>query len=274
MKEIVFLNGKFLPAKEARLCVLTPGFLQGLGVFETLRWRNNKSVYLNAHLARLEKSALSLEMKLSYGTKQLKETLAEIVSVNGFSDAVLRIALWKTAKEADLLITAKKHIPCPSSKYREGFSVCVSRYRQNENSPLSRIKSTSRFFYELSFSEARNNGFDEAIMLNNRGYIAEATRSNIFIVAKGVIFTPAITCGCLPGITRQAVLDLARIYRIETGEAALTIQDLAEAEEAFLTNSVMGIMPLTSVDNKYIIGKGRCARITQFLISKYNSLLK
>jgi branched-subunit amino acid aminotransferase/4-amino-4-deoxychorismate lyase len=273
MRETVFLNGKFIAAEIAALPVLSPGFLCGIGVFETVRWYKEKALYLDAHLARIRNSSFLCGIKFPRRINKLKRYIKETVALNDLVDAAVRITVWKSSQGLGLLIAAKKYNPYPSVKYRNGFLVTVSRYRQNENSVLCRIKSTNRLAYELGFSQAKNKGFDEAIILNSRGYVTEATRSNIFIVNNGKIFTPGLSSGCLPGITRRVVFDLARICRIRICEINLTLKDIKEAEEAFLTNSLMGIMPLTRLD-KYIIGKGRCARITKSLILKYSSLLK
>ncbi|MGD0336420.1 MAG: aminotransferase class IV [Candidatus Omnitrophota bacterium] len=273
MSETVFLNGKFIAAEKAMLPVLSPGFSCGIGIFETMRWHKNKTVYLDAHLRRMSGSSRFCGIKFPYGTKKVKRYVKETVALNDLADVAVRITVWKSPRGAGLLIAAKKYNPHPSVKYRNGFLVTVSQYRQNEDSFLCRIKSINRLAYELGFFQAKSKGFDEAIILNSRGYVAEATRSNIFIVNNGKIFTPGLASGCLPGITRRVVFDLARTCGIRICETNLTTKDIKEAQEAFLTNSLMGIMPLTRLD-KYIIGKGRCARITKSLILKYSSLLK
>jgi branched-subunit amino acid aminotransferase/4-amino-4-deoxychorismate lyase len=121
--------------------------------------------------------------------------------------------------------------------------------------------------------EAKNKSFDEAIILNNRGFIAEGSRSNIFLVKDNRIFTPALECGCLDGITRRVIFDLAQKHNLKIQGGNFTPQDLRESDEAFLSNSLIGVMPAVSVD-KYPIGKGRVGRITKFFMSKYHLLLK
>jgi len=135
------------------------------------------------------------------------------------------------------------------------------------------LKTTNRIFYDLSLKEARDKGFDEAIILNSRGIIAEASRSNIFWVKDKELFTPGLECGCLDGITRKAVFDLAKKYNFKIYTGNFTLQDLYTCDEAFLTNSLWGIMPLAVIE-KETIGKGKCGKLTRFFIEKYNSLLK
>ncbi|MFA5411526.1 MAG: aminotransferase class IV, partial [Candidatus Omnitrophota bacterium] len=165
----------------------------------------------------------------------------------------------------------KKYQPYSLRKYQEGIALAVSSFRQNENSLLARIKSTSRLLHELSYAEAKRKGFAGSLILNNRGYITEASNSNAFFIKDRFIFTPALACGCLDGITRRVIFDLAGNYNFKVEEGNFTLRDLYAAEEVFLTNSLAGIMPVASLNGK-IIGKGRCGRITRFFIEKYKLL--
>jgi branched-subunit amino acid aminotransferase/4-amino-4-deoxychorismate lyase len=272
-REIVFLNGEFLNKNAARISALDPGFLCGLGLFETMRSYNHRIVYLDSHLKRLKSSCSYIGLGMPYSLDRIKGIIKETVKINGLQDAYVRLTLWKQDKGTAVAVITKEFKPYPASKYNKGFSAQISRLRQSEYYLLAKIKSTSRISYELSFKEAKDKGFDEAIILNNRGNIAEASRSNIFLVKNKGIFTPSLECGCLDGITRKVIFDLAKKHKIALCQGNLTIQDLCSAHEAFLTNSLIGIMPLTSIEHK-IIGKGKCENLTKFLISKYNSLLK
>ena len=151
--------------------------------------------------------------------------------------------------------------------------LAVSPLRQNEDSFLCRIKTANRLLYELTYIQAKKKGFDGSVILNSSGYIAEGTRSNIFFVKDDALFTPSLSCGCLDGVTRRVVFSLAKKYKIQVYEGNFILRDLLEAEEAFLTNSLVGIMPVASVDNKSI-GKAKCRKLTESLIKRYNCLLR
>lgn len=263
MRERVFLDGKFLPVDEARVSVLEPGFLYGFGLFETMRSYNKKIVYLDEHLHRLKDSCRITGIKFSYSFAELKGIIKKATELSGSSDTYLRLTLWKAAKVTKILLIARQYKPHPAQKYKNGFKVCVSVFRQNENSLLARIKSTSRLFYELTYQQAKAGGFDEAIILNSRGNICEGTRSNIFLVKDNALFTPLLECACLAGITRKAVIDLAKKHNLKTYAGRFTMRDFYAADEVFLTNSLMGIMPVN-----------KCAALTSFLIKKYNCLLR
>lgn len=268
MKETIFLNNGFLPLQEGKVSVSSPGFLHGLGLFETMRANQGEIAYLDKHLERIKYSSKFIQLPFDYSIEKLKKIIKQAVRINGFKDAYLRLTISKAECGVDVLVVVKKYHPYSVQKYKRGFSVKISSLRQDENSLLARIKTTNRILYETSFKEAKNKGFDEAFILNNRGYITEASRSNIFLVQGKEIFTPSLECGCLAGITRQAILSLAKKNKLKVYESSLTIQDLLGADEAFLTNSLIGIMPLASIEKNKIGNKGNNS-ITEFLMKKY-----
>ncbi len=272
MKEAVFLNGKFLSSNEAKISILAPGFLYGFGLFETMRSYDNKIIYFKAHLNRLKKASQLLGINFTYPPERINEIIKKLVKVVGSKDIYIKLTLYKAEGATDILIIAKSYLPPGLRIYERGFSADISRLKQND-SFLAQLKTTNRILYELSFQEAKHKGFDEAIILNNRGYIAEACRSNIFLVKDEEIFTPSLECGCLEGITRKLVFDWAKEYNLNIYDGHYTLRDLYAADEAFLTNSLMGIMPLVSVA-KQAVGKGVPGIMTRHLIKKYNFLLK
>lgn len=269
----IFLNGKFLPERQASISVLQPAFLYGWGLFETMRAYNKNILYLNTHLRRLEKSSVLLGIELAYTCRKIKSLIEKTVSMNGFKDTYVRLSLWKQDRGTGICISAKPYLAFPARVYARGFSACISTFVQNETSILSRIKSANYLLFMLAYQQAKRRGFDEAIILNSRGYIAECSRSNIFLVKAEELFTPSLDCGCLDGITRKIVLKLAKKFHIKACELNLTPQELKESDEAFLTNSLMGIMPLVSLEGMPI-NKGSSGKMTRLFIKEYNSLLK
>lgn len=270
---MIYLNGKFLKEKEARVSVLEPGFLYSRGLFETLRCRNKKIAYLEEHLKRLKRSCRLIKLAFPFGFAGLKKIIQETVERNGFSDSYIRLTVWDAGGKTSLLAAVKKYRPYPAAKYRSGFSGCISPFRQGEGCSFPRVKSTGYLFYRLSLKEARGRGYDEALILDGRGYLSEGARSNLFFAKGGELFTPALECGCLAGITRAAVFDFCRSRGIKVYVGHFTAGQLYGCDEAFLTNSLIGIMPLTSLEGKPI-GRDKCAPITDFLVKKYNCLLK
>ncbi len=270
---MVFLNGKFVAPEQAMVAADEPGFLYGWGIFETMRACRQKIVYLDAHLKRLRQGAALISLKCPYQAAGLKKIIRRVVEMNGLADCQVRVSLWKAKANSGILITAGKYTPYTGQKYKSGFSACVSNYCQNAGAMLARLKNMNHLFYRLAGQEAGKKHCDEAIILNHQGCIAEASRSNIFFVKDNRLFTPALECGCLDGITRGVILDLAGKQQIKVCQGNFKLQDLYDSEEAFLTNSLMGVMPLASVEG-HKIGKGTGKfLLTQGFLKKYNSLL-
>ncbi len=269
MKETIFLNGKFVNSEEAKISVLNSGFLFGYGLFETMRSYQKRIVYFAWHMKRIMESSRLIGINPPYSIGRLKAVIIETVKLNGSRDTYVRLTLWKTNDYTGILVVAREYAPYPPKKYLAGFRACVSEFRQDENSFFTGIKATCRVMLELAYARAKENRFDEAIILNSRGYIAEVSRGNIFFVKDNELFTPSLECGCLKGITRKVIFDLAMKYNIGLNEGKFTLNDLYHADEAFLTNSLMGVMPLVSMEK---ISISRAAKLTKFFINKYNLL--
>lgn len=269
----VFCNAKFIAQNDALVHAVEPGYMSGFGLFETMRSLREKIVYLDAHLERIRQSCLRLGIELPYRPDALKKIIYKVVRQNGIEDAYVRLTLWKKEKGSDILIVAKKYDPLPAQKYLCGFSACIGAIGQEGGPVLGGLKTINRIVYELNFQAAKDNGFDEALMLDRRGYISEGTRSNVFFVKDRELFTPGLECGCLEGITRKVIFDLARKFKIKVYEGKFTAENLCAADEAFLTNSLMGVIALSSLE-KNTIGRPRCGEITRFFMTKYSYLLK
>ncbi|MCM8782872.1 MAG: aminotransferase class IV, partial [Candidatus Omnitrophica bacterium] len=171
-----------------------------------------------------------------------------------------------------LFIWTRPYRAYPEYKYLKGFSVCISEFKINAGSFLTRLKTGNYLLYQLSYLKAKEKGLDEAIILNQQGYLAEASRSNIFLIKEKTLFTPSLECGCLKGITRKVIMDIARKNNIEVKEGCFTLEDLYNSEEAFLTNSLMGVMPLNTLEKRRI-GSNKF-KLTRFLNKEYNYLLR
>ena len=273
-RKIIFFNGRFVSQKEARIYVNEPGLLYGWGVFETLRSYNGNILYLSAHLKRLAASARLIGITLPFSVKKTSILIKKAIKMNCLDnkDAYVRLNLWKGNHRDGICILAKPYQPHSLKKYQRGIKVCISDFRQNENSLLAQIKSMNYLFFNLAYAQAKKRRFDEAIILNNRGYLTECSRANIFWIKNNRLYTPSLDCGCLNGITRQIILDLAKRSKIEVLEGRFKIKALSDAQEAFITNSLIGIMPLVSIEKKNI-NKGIVGKMSKLFMQKYNSLL-
>jgi branched-chain amino acid aminotransferase len=285
--EIIYLNGQLIPRFEAKLSPFDHGFLYGYGLFETMRAYNGHIFRLDSHVTRLRCSAESIGLTHSIltteeGKQSLKAACMATLEANELKDA--RLKLTVSAGEGDMipdpgtcpnptvLITAQNLIPLPPEKYETGFKAAVSFLRRNSQSPLSRLKSTCYMENVLARTAARAAGCDEAIFLNEQGYLAEGSTTNIFLASHGELITPSLESGVLPGITRNVVLEIARTSNIKATERWVQLNELIEAQEAFVTNSILELMPLVSVEGRPI-GTGKPGKLTGDLLFAYRRLV-
>jgi len=280
MSEIVYLNGCLIPRSQASISVLDYGFLYGYGLFETMRAYGGQVFRLDSHLSRLARSAEILGLPI--GALELKGAVMDTIQANKLGDARIRITISmgeggmvpdpSTCNKPTVLIIAGHYQPYPEQVYQKGFRAVVSSIRRNSQSPLSGLKSANYLENMLAKQEARAAGVDEALCLNEKGLLAEASMSNIFLVTDGILRTPGQESGILLGITRETILELASQLGINTIEQDIRLDELFRAQEAFLTNSLIEVMPLTEVDGKPI-GSGRPGPVTQRLMADYRKLV-
>ena len=280
MGEIVYLNGAFLPRQEAKIPVMDYGFLFGYGLFETMRAYAGRVFRLDSHLARLAVSAATLGIPVD--TSILKNAIVDTVAKNGLKEARVRTTVsageggpvpdTRTCTCPTTLVVATRYAPYPRKIYERGFRVIISSTRRNSRSPVPAMKTTGYLENLLSRQEARVAAADDALLLNDRGKLAEASTSNVFLVKGNTLKTPRTENGILPGITRDVILELALQIGITTLEADILPDELLSANEAFLTSSLMEVMPLTGISGK-AIGSGKPGAVTGKLAAAYKDLV-
>jgi branched-chain amino acid aminotransferase len=256
----VFLNGDIIEESAARIAVGDRGLLLGDGLFESMRAYRGKVFRLAAHLQRLRASAAFLRFTVPCADEQIERSISELLRLNSCAEGYVRVTLTRgasvrglrldSAGPATLLIQARPIQPPPEEQYRNGAKLIIGTARQNSANPLARHKTTSYLLYLLARQEAADAGANGAILLNEEGQVAEESVSNVFLARGGGLLTPPAHCGLLPGITRGAVMELARADGIRVEERPITAGQLFDAEEMFLTNSLMEIMPVRSVDRR------------------------
>ena len=282
MGELVYINGELVSRAEARISVFDRGYLYGYGLFETMRSYNGCVFALDRHLARLMRSARQLALDAALDLTELERGVNRTLEANDLSDA--RIRLTVTAGEGErglslpsggsltiVIVAEGLVLPTPQA-YEKGLRAVVVSTRRNSQSALSGIKSIGYLDSLIARHEATAAGADEAILLNDRGLVAECSTSNIFLVYKRRLLTPSVKCGILPGITREIVLELANELKITAVEAEIRLDDLYKASEAFLTNSIIEIMPVAAVDGKSI-GSGKPGEVTKRIAAAYRQLV-
>jgi branched-chain amino acid aminotransferase len=278
--ETVYLNGRLIQRSRAQVSALDYGYLYGFGLFETMRAYEGRVFRLDRHLRRLASSAKVLS--LSIDEAEMQDAVKRTIKANNLGDARVRINVSAgegainadsyTCRKATMLVVAEEYIPLSKQVYRDGLRVITSTIRRDSQSYLSGMKTTGYLMNIVARQQARLVGADEALCLNEKGLLAEASMSNIFVVSNNILRTPGLESGILPGITRQAVIELASRVGVNCLEGDVQLNDLCNADESFLTSSLMEIMPLTRMGDKRI-GDGRVGKITGELITEYKRLV-
>ena len=257
----IWMNGRITDAAEARVSIFDHGLLYGDGVFEGIRFYEGRSFRLEAHMARLERSAAAIALDLPYSRDALRTAIEAVVARTSAPDGYLRLLV--TRGEGDLGLDPRSCkrpttivVAAPLRVFDDagaGVSVIVASTRQAPADVVdARIKSLNYLNRLLARLEAVRAGADEAFMLNARGHVAEGTTDNVFLVRDGVLLTPPASDGALEGITREAVLALATELGIPAREASLGTYDLRAADEAFLVGTGAGLVAIRSIDGRPI----------------------
>jgi branched-chain amino acid aminotransferase group I len=280
MSELIYLNGTFISRDQARISPLDYGFLYGFGLFETMRAYDGSIFRIESHLKRLENAAGILGLQID--VPELQGAVRDTLFANQLQNARIRITISAgegemvpdpaTCTNPVIMITAGHYQPYSEQVYNRGFSASVSSICRNSRSPLAGLKTTNYLESLLARREARSSGYDEAILLNEKGLLAEASMSNIFIVSEGVLRTPGKESGILPGITRDIVLKMALRLGIVIAEQDIGLDELLHAEEVFITNSLIELMPVTGIDKKPV-GNGMPGPVSQKMMEAYRSLV-
>ena len=281
MNETVYLNGAFLPVNEARISVLDYGFLFGYGLYETTRTYNGRCFRLAAHLQRLEKAARTLSIPVD--SASWEQVMRETVRRNPLASGRLRLTLTPgpgsaasdiaTCHNPTVLCMHIEYHPYSPEVYARGFSVILSDIRRNSNSSLPGMKASAIVESMLSKQQARKAGCDDALLLNNQGRLAEASSSNVFIVNRGILKTPRTGDGLLSGTTRQVVCELAEHMTLDCRQCDISPDELAAADEVFITNAMIEIMPVTRL-NARPVGQGQPGEITRKMSQAYRALVE
>jgi len=280
MAEKVFLNDKLVDIDKACISVTDSGFLYGAGLFETMRSYNGVVFALDDHLDRLFFSARSLSIENSYDKKFITDAIYKTLRANKLTDARLRLTLTggpmsepEEKRRATLLITATKIQPYPPEYYQNGVLVVLCPFRQNVSEPIYRHKTTNYFSRMIALKMAHQKRAAEALWFTVDNRLAEGCISNVFLVKDSALYTPPIETPVLAGVARKTVCQIALKNSIKLIEKTLSIDDLLAADEIFLTNVIMQIMPVSAVE-KHKVGDGRVGPMTQKLQKKFDEFIK
>lgn len=279
----IFLNGEFVSREEARISVFDHGLLYGDGVFEGIRSYGGRPFKLREHVRRLFMSAKFIMLELPCGEEEMEAIINETLKINGILEGYIRVVA--TRGEGDLgldprkcpkpsvFVIADKITLYPRELYEKGIEVVTSPVLRVSPSMLDpRVKSLNYLNNIMAKIHASNAGKPEALMINSDGCIVECSGENIFIARKGSLVTPPPYMGSLEGITRETVIELAGRMGLGVCQECITLYDVYNAEECFLTGSAAEIIPVVGVDGRKI-SSGAPGAVTRRMIAKYTELV-
>lgn len=278
----IYINGSFYSRDDAKISVFDHGLLYGDGVFEGIRVYNGRIFKLHEHLQRLRESAHYIMLSLPMSLDELARATIETVRVNGIRDGYVRLVVTRgvgdlglnplTCKQPHVIIIADRIALYPAELYERGMSIITVPTQRVGGAMLSpRVKSLNYLNNIMAKLEAINAGYEEAVMINQLGFVAECTGDNIFVVKRGIVQTPPANMGALEGITRGVVIELARAQGLQVEEIPLTRHDLFCADECFLTGTAAELIAVISVDHRQV-GDGKPGPITRKLTAAFRQL--
>lgn len=280
----IYLNGQLVGKEQAMVSVFDHGLLYGDGVFEGIRVYGGNVFLLKDHIDRLYESAKAIRLEIPISPAAMIQATKDTVAANGITDGYVRLVVTRGAgslgldirrtSNPQIIIIADTITLYPPEIYEKGMNLITASTIRNHPAALpARIKSLNYLNNILAKIEGTDAGTVEALMLNHKGEVAECTGDNIFILKNGVLKTPSPDAGILEGITRNAVLQLAREAGIPTQETTLIRHDLYVADEMFLTGTAAEVVPVVSLDGRRI-GDGKPGPITRRLLELFHEFTR
>jgi 4-amino-4-deoxychorismate lyase len=271
----IYVNGEIVKQEEAVISPFDHGFLYGLGVFETFRVYNGHLFLFDDHYVRLHESLQQLNIKWNVTKEEMGQIVMRLLEKNKLVNAYVRfnvsagigeVGLQVEAYEEPSIIVFIKPLPQATKQVAEKEGV-ILQTKRNTPEGLHRLKSHHYLNSVLGKREVGKDTSKEGIFLTEGGFVAEGVVSNLFFVKDKVVYTPSLETGILNGITRQFVMVLCEYNHIPVQEGLFTVEELRQADEVFVTNSIQEIVPIVGMDNERFIGKD--GEITKRLIQYY-----
>jgi len=279
----IYLNGDFVAKEDAKISVYDHGFLYGDGIFEGIRIYDGNIFRLKEHLDRLYDSAKSIQLDIPLTYEEMQEAVVETVRRNELRNGYIRLVVSRgpgdlgldprRCPKAFVIIIVEQLAIYPEEAYRNGLvSISVSPRRNIPDALNPKIKSLNYLNNILVKLQANLAGVGEAIMLNAQGYVAEGSSDNIFIVKRGVVYTPPTWVGALEGITRGAIIELCGKLGLPLKEEPFTLHDVYTADEVFFTGTAAEVIAVREVDGR-TIGAGKAGPITMRLLEEFRKIV-
>jgi len=277
----VYLNDRLVPKEEAVVSVFDHGFLYGDGIYETVRVYDGVVFMFEEHLKRLERSAAMISLRMPMAEPDIRKAVTETLEANHLADASVRISVTRgegpLGLDPDLcgrttfVIYAHPFESYPEELYEQGVRIMIAKTRRNYREALNpQIKSHNFLNNILAKIESKQGDYFEAIMRNLEGHLAEGTVTNVFFIKHGILCTPAVEVGILDGITRELLILLGLEAGMKVREGRFRPGDIKNADEVFISNSLMEVMPVTHVGTE-LIAAGKVGHWTRLLLDGYRA---
>jgi branched-chain amino acid aminotransferase len=276
----LWVNGVRVSPADPQISALDRGFTLADGVFETMRSYGGVIFRLGQHLERLEHGMRVLAIRPS---SRVEATIADAMRKLGKRDAIVRVTVSRgvgppgialpAGSEATVVVAVHPLAELPRSIYTRGVTALIASGRRNQHAMTAGLKSLSFTDSIAALAQAHAGGADDALFLDTADRVSEATSSNVFVCKNGSVATPSLDCGALPGITRATVLELTQELDIAAEERVVTLEELFNADEVFLTSSVREIVPLIAVDGRPV-GDARPGPVTRRLCNAYGAIVR
>ncbi|WP_165233425.1 branched-chain-amino-acid transaminase [Aquisphaera insulae] len=284
MSPKVYIGGKLYDKSDAKISVFDHGLLYGDGVFEGIRSYAGKVFRLAEHIDRLYHSAMAIHLEIPMPREQMARAIEDTLAANRLTDAYIRVVVTRGAgslgldprrtTDPQVIIITDQISLYPEELYEHGLKIVTAGTTRNHPNALNpRIKSLNYLNNILAKIEGTNAGCLEALMLNHKGEVAECTGDNIFLVSRGVVHTPSKDSGILEGITRNAVIEIARAANYAVVERTMDRYDVYTADECFLTGTAAELIPVVECDGR-TIGSGRPGPVTKDLHKRFHVLVR
>ncbi|MCC6508028.1 MAG: branched-chain-amino-acid transaminase [Pirellulaceae bacterium] len=284
MSGVVYIDGQYSSHADAKISVFDHGLLYGDGVFEGIRVYNHRIFKLKSHLVRLFQSARFIDLNMRRTLEDIDAVVRETVRRSGMANAYIRLVVTrgigplgvnpKQCEKASLIVIVDKLAVYPEEKYETGITLMTSSVRQKTPATLSsRAKTLNYLPNMMAKLEALRSGADEALLLNDQGFVSECVGENVFAVTHSPtgavhVVTPDVSCGILEGVTRNTIISLAEQNGITIAQGNITLFDLYTADEIFLTGTGAEIVPVISLDGR-TVGTGHPGNITRKLLKAF-----
>ncbi|OHW62093.1 aminodeoxychorismate lyase [Andreesenia angusta] len=243
----IYVNEELMPSN-SRALKLTDGYSFGYGLFETVKVLDGELVFWQEHMERLARGLSKIGMASDLDRDDMEKSAKHLISLNKLEEGALKVIVSKSGDSRDTVLSTRV-AEYPAALYERGFKLKLSGSRRNTHSLMPRLKSLNYMENMLERNMALKVGFDDCLFLNTEGYLAETSISNLFYVKDGSLYTPSLESGILDGIVRGKVISAAISLGLEVFEGEYSLEELLSSEEAFLTNSLMGLMPVSEIED-------------------------